>query len=203
MTEVDLALSQISSIRAQLIASTRFLGLAPSSNLLSGILAFVVAAWQSSRPGPLDPLVYIEVWAWFLLATAIIAAVRTSLRARRVHGDTAFGMLGAALQRVLPFAAAGVVISWVVCNFAVESVWLLPGLWQMLIALVGFSMITTLPRGIAWVSGWYFLCGAVVMGLAAQSETFSPWMMGIPFVVGQVFVALVLTWADGERRGCK
>ena len=44
MRDVDLALSELADIRAQLAASTRFQGLAPELNLLMGIAAFVVAA---------------------------------------------------------------------------------------------------------------------------------------------------------------
>jgi uncharacterized membrane protein YuzA (DUF378 family) len=199
MTDLDTALSQISSIRAQLAASTRFMGIAPSSNALSGAMAFLFACWQATQYDALSPLMYVQMWAWFLLCIGVFATVRTSLRARKIHGEMALGMLGSALQKVLPFAAAGIVSSLVICRFASEAIWILPGLWQMLIGVLGFTLITTLPKGIIWASAWYFLSGALVMGLAAKGEFFSPWMMGLPFAFGQALVAVVLNRADTNR----
>ena len=77
---------------------------------------------------------------------------------------------------------------------------MLPGLWQILLALLGFSVLSNLPREMAWVAGWYFCCGAVVLALAGQAGTLSPWMMGVPFAVGQIAVAVILLRADGEGR---
>jgi hypothetical protein len=74
-------------------------------------------------------------------------------------------------------------------------------LWQILIALLGFSVLPSLPRALVWVAGWYFLCGAFVLGFAGWSGTLSPWMMGIPFATGHAAVALVLHRASGARNG--
>jgi hypothetical protein len=110
-------------------------------------------------------------------------------------------MLNSALRLVLPFAAAGSVISFVILRYAQAAVWLLPGLWQVFIALVGFSALSNVPRTLGWVAGWYFLCGAIVLGLAGSSGTLSPWMMGIPLTVGQAAVALILSFPGRENDG--
>lgn len=199
--DIDLALSEVASIRAQLAASTPFLGLAPGFNLLMGILALVVAAVQSFQVQ--DPLGFIAVWAVTIVVSASLAVCEAVARARRLHGRMAHAMLGVALQKGLPFAVAAVVITWTICRFAIESAWMLPGLWQLLLALLGFSVLSNLPREMAWVAGWYFCCATVVLALAGQAGTLSPWMMGIPFAVGQIAVAVILLRADGEGRACE
>jgi len=39
------------------------------------------------------------------------------------------------------------------------------------------------------------------MTFAGSSGTLSPWMMGIPLVIGQAAVALILFMPDGARDG--
>jgi hypothetical protein len=113
----------------------------------------------------------------------------------------AANMLSSALRLVLPFAAAGTVISFVILRYAPATVWMLPGLWQIFIALVGFSALSNVPRMLGWVAVWYLLCGGIVLGLAGSSGTLSPWMMGIPLTVGQAAVALILSLPGRERDG--
>lgn len=201
MKDVDLALTQISTIRAQLAASTRFLGLAPEFNLLMGVFAVLIAAAQSFRPEVLanDNLTFIAVWAVVLVASFGVAVVEAIVRARRLHAGMASAMLSAALLKVMPFKIAACVITWAICMFARDSAWLIPGVWQILIGLLGFSVISSLPRQIIWVAGWYVFCGAVVLAWAGSSGTLSPWMMGIPFGIGQIAVAFILNQANGAN----
>lgn len=200
MRDVDLALSQISNIRAQVAASTRFQGIAPGFSLLSGVLAFIVATIQSVQPQALvqESLGFIAVWAGVLVISSCIVAFEATSRVRRLHGRMSHAMLSTALQKVLPFAIAAAVITWAVCTFSLESAWLLPGLWLMLIGLLGFSALANLPREMGWPAIWYFVCGAVVLALAGASGALSPWMMGIPMSVGQVIVTLILSRASRE-----
>lgn len=198
MRDVDLALSELADIRAQLAASTRFQGLAPELNLLMGIAAFVVAAAQGFRAS--DAAGFVAVWGAVIAACGAIAVLEGVSRARRLHGGMARAMLGVALQKALPFAVAGLVVTWTVCTFAMESAWMLPGLWQILLGLLGFAALANLPREIAWVAGWYLCCGAVVLALAGEARVLSPWMMGIPLGVGQLAVAAILLRADAEGR---
>lgn len=200
MKEVDSALSQISRIRAHVAESTRFMGIAPGLNVLAALFAFLVSGVQSLYPQALvqSQHIYIAVWAAVILATSAVAVMEAVARSRRLHAGMASTMLHVILQKVLPFFAAGVVLTWVIGTFATASIWLLPGLWQMLIALLGFSLLASLPRGILWAAVWYFVCGALVLGLAGRSGALSPWMMGIPFGGGQLIVALILRSANQE-----
>ncbi|TAL03742.1 MAG: hypothetical protein EPO08_03375 [Rhodospirillaceae bacterium] len=200
MNDVERALAQISDIRAQLAASTRFRGFAPEAMALTGALSFAAATAQTLWPETLaqDTLRYIAVWSGVMIASTIIVAIEAISRSRALDGRMAGGVLGATLRQVLPIAAAGAVITFMICKFSLGSAWMFPGLWQILIALVGFSVISNLPHAIIWAAGWYFLCGTIVLGLAGRTGTLSPWMMGAPLAIGQAMVAFILHRASGD-----
>jgi len=201
MNDVDNALSQIADIQAQLAASTRFRGFGPEAMLLAGLLTLLAAVAQTIWPESLasDPIRYVIFWAAIIAGGAVIICTEAVSRSRWLHGRMADAMLGATLRQVLPFAATQAIVAFVVCQFAPDSAWIVPGLWQILIALVGFSAVPNLPRSIAWAAAWFFLCGTVVLILAGSGKVLSPWMMGIPFAVGHALIALVLHRAGGEK----
>jgi hypothetical protein len=203
VTDIDRALSEIADIRAQLAASTRFRGIAPEASGLVSVLSLAVAAAQTIWPDSFAPDAshYVVVWAAVLVASGVIAAIEAVSRARRLHGRMASAMLGMALREVLPFVVAELVITVVICTFSPTNLWILPGLWLLLVGLFGFSALHSLPREMGWVAGWYFLCGTTVLALSAVSATLTPWMMGIPLGIGQASVALVFHRASGERDG--
>lgn len=201
MNDIQRALSQIADIRAQVAASNRFRGIAPGANVFMGLLSLAVANAQAIWPETLarDPLRYVAVWAGVAILFTLIAATEAISRARRLHAGMADAMLGSALLQLLPFAAAGLLITVVLCSFAPGSAWMLPGLWQILIGLLGFSALPSLPPAMAWAAGWFFLCGSAVLALAGWTGTLSPWMMGVPLAVGQISVAFILYRASGEH----
>ncbi len=203
MNDVDRALSQIADIKAHLAASTQFRGIAPGLSAFASALAVGAAAAQTIWPQTLarDPLDYITVWAGVILVSFGVVTADAISRSRRLHGPMADAMLGAALRTILPFGAAGIVITAAICTFALESVWLLPGVWLILIGLLGMSALSSLPRSIVWAAAWYFLSGAVVLWLAGPSGVLTPWMMGVPLTVGQAIVALILHHGDEEIHG--
>src|ERR1700744_2183081 len=99
--------------------------------------------------------------------------------------------------RFHPSASAGVLLAVVLWKFAPESLWLLPGLGQILVSLGVFASVRSLPRSVALAGAWYFVAGFVVLLLASQSHTLSPWTMGLPFVIGQSLMATILYFAPG------
>jgi hypothetical protein len=119
-------------------------------------------------------------------------------RSRRHHSGLADAMIHQAVEQFLPSAMAGVLLAFVLWKFAPESLWLLPGLWQVLVSLGVFASVRTLPRTVALGGAWYFIAGFVVLVLASQSHTLSPWTMGLPFVIGQLLMATILYFASGE-----
>ena len=56
----------------------------------------------------------------------------------------------------------------------------------------------SLPRTVALAGAWYVAAGVVVLALSSQTQTLSPWTMGLPFVIGQLLLAAILHFAFGD-----
>ncbi len=96
-----------------------------------------------------------------------------------------------AVEQFLPAMLAGTLITVVLVHYAPTTVWMLPGLWQVLFALGIFSSCRFLPRTIVATGAWYLLTGLACLSLGDE-RALSPWAMGIPYVVGQMTVAAIL-----------
>lgn len=202
MTELERAIADVAFIQQRLAASTRFDGLAPHAMAATGLLALMAAAAQTIWPRLADsPYTYVVVWSAVALAAVALIGGEALQRSHRLHGSMADTMIASTLRLLLPFIGAGVAVALVLLRLAPASSWLLPGLWQLLIALAGFSAVSTLPRAIVWPAGWYFASGVTVLAWAATTGTLDPWMMGLPFGLGQLTVALVLHRAMRGGRG--
>ncbi len=202
MPDLDRALSELAFIQDRFAASTRFRGLAPLAVASTGVLALALAAGQPVAPDRFGAtgVPYVIAWVAAAAIAAGLVAVETLERARRLHGGLADLLIAGTLRLLLPFGAAGAVVTLVIARTAPDAIWILPGLWQLLIALIGFVSVSTLPPGVVWPAGWYFACGSVTLLLAGRSGAPTPWMMGVPFGVGQVLVAVILHRA-GQRSG--
>lgn len=201
MTDVEHALSQLASIRTQMAASVRFRGLAPEAVAGTGILALVAACLQTAWPAQFagDPVSFTLLWVVVGATAAAAIAIEAIGRSHRLHGGMAELMMGSTLRLFVPFGVVGAVLTLVLLYTAPEISWLLPGMWQMLIALLGFTAaVTNLPRLVAWGGVWYLLCATTVLVLAGQDHMATPWMMGLPFGGGQLLIALLLKRASED-----
>jgi hypothetical protein len=120
-------------------------------------------------------------------------------RSRRHHSGLADAMIHQAVEQFLPAGVAGVLLAVVMWKFASETLWLLPGLWQILVSLGIFASVRSLPRTVALAGAWYFISGFAVVVLASRTHTLSPWTMGLPFVIGQSVMAGILYFASGDH----
>ena len=188
MTNPDRALQDIAAIRAQIAASQLFRGFGPMVVGLSGCLAIVAAFWQSWHP-EVDYFIFWGVLA--VLCVAMIGVEMVALSPRH-HAHLALPMLRATLGKFLPVGCAGASIGAVVYGFAPETAWILPGLWQILIAIGLFAAAPNLPPLMRLAAVWYFLTGLATMIAASGGGPLSPWAMGLPFGLGQILVALCL-----------
>ncbi len=200
MRDVERALSDIANIRNQLAAGTMFRGFGPAVIAVTGILAVITAGAQSIWPLAFaaDPLIYLACWIGTAAISACLIGAEMLARSRRHHGGLADAMLIQAIHQFLPAGLAGAAVALVLVGFAPAAVWLLPGLWQILIALGIFASMRTLPRPIALVGGWYFATGIGVLIVASAGTGLSPWIMGVPFAGGQFLMAGILHLASGE-----
>lgn len=200
MTDLNKALADISNIRSQLAAGMLFQGFGPAVMATTGVLAIAAAAAQTLWPSRVasTPEAYLAVWIGIATAAALLVGAEMIARSRRRHSGLSTLMIVNALEQFMPAGVAGAAVAAVLLKFAPENLWMLPGLWQIFVALGVFSALRSLPRAVVLVAFWYFLTGAAVLIAASQDLTLAPWMMGLPFGGGQLLAALVLYSAQGE-----
>lgn len=199
MDDLDRALEQIGSIRRQVARSTEFRGYGPATLAATGILAIAAAGVQARWLQYAERHIpaYLGIWITTAVLSAALIGVHTCMRVRRVHSGMADAMLRIAVEQFLPSAAAGALITFVLVHDAPESLWMLPGLWQVTFSLGVFSSCRFLPRPMAAAGLWYLLTGLFCLSLA-DARAFSPWAMGIPYGAGQLLVAGILLFNKRE-----
>jgi hypothetical protein len=201
MRDLDKALADILTIRSQIAAGTAFRGYGPAAvaatsgvALLTAVLQFL---WLDDPTG--RPLVFFLGWAAAALLSGAMIWIEMLARSRRHHSGLADAMIHQAIEQFLPAAVAGVLLAVMLWKFAPETLWMLPGLWQVLVSLGVFASVRSLPRTVAFAGAWYFVAGFTSVLLASQSHTLSPWIMGLPFVIGQLLMAALLHFASGDN----
>ena len=203
MRDLDKALDDILEIRSQLAAGTAFRGYGPATMATTGGIALLTAILQWGwLPDPTaQPLIFFASWAAAAGLSAVLIWVEMRARSHRHHSGLADAMIYQAVEQSLPAGVAGVLLTFMLWKFAPEALWMLPGLWQLLVSLGIFASVRSLPRSVALAGAWYFVTGFTVLLLASQSHALSPWTMGLPFAAGQCLMAALLHFASGEEDG--
>ncbi len=199
MRELHKALADIGDIRQQLAARTLFCGFGPPTVAATGLLALVTAAAQSLWLDDFghEPLLFLGGWVVTAIVSAAVIGIEALTRSRRHHSSLADAMILNAIEHFLPAGVAGAAIALVLMRFAPETLWILPGLWQVLVSLGIFASVRFLPRTVVLAGAWYFVAGIAVLMLSSDAQAPSPWAMGIPFGVGQMLLAGILHLASG------
>ena len=200
MPEVREALSEIQSIRGYLARCIEFRGYGPTTLAMTGALAIVAASLQESWIGSRghDTARYLDLWIGTAALSLTLILIETVARARRIHSPFAMQMMHTALEQFLPVIVAGMLLTVVIVRSAPQSLWMLPGLWQVLFSLGVFASCRFLPRATYWIGIWYLAAGLSCLALGEGDWAFSPWEMGIPFGIGQLLVAAVLQFGYRE-----
>lgn len=201
MINLNDALAEINTIRTEIARSTEFRGYGPASVATSGFIALVVAAFQTYwiKDSNHDFRAFFGIWIATAALSLTLTGIETVLRSRRVHTSLANEMIYNAAEQFLPALAAGLMLSVVMIGFAPRTVWMLPGLWQVIFSLGVFASCRFLPRQMFLVGMWYLATGLICIAVGREDASFSPWSMGIPFGIGQLLVAVVLKF--GYRGG--
>jgi hypothetical protein len=200
MRDLDKALADILTIRNQIAAGTAFRGYGPATIALTGVLALATSTLQFlwlDNP-TIHPLTFFAGWTVTAIISAGMVWVEMQARSRRHHSGLADAMIQQAIEQFLPAGAAGVMLAIMLGKFAPESLWMLPGLWQVLVSLGVFASARSLPRTIVFVGAWYFVAGFLMLVVGSHNHVLSPWTMGLPFVIGQLLMAMILFLASGE-----
>jgi len=194
ITDLNKALSEISAIRGQIARGAEFRGYGPATLTATGMLALLAALAQAHWvPTPRRAMVsYLGIWVPTAALSLLIIAVETITRARRLHTGLAAQMIRSAAEQFLPAIVAGLLLTVVLLRYAPESLWMLPGLWQIVFSLGVFASCRFLPRPMFAAGIWYLCCGLMCLALGTGASALAPWTMGVPFGVGQLLVAAVL-----------
>jgi len=188
------ALAEIEAIRGHMARAMEFRGYGAATLAATGGLALVAAAVQSHwlKSPALNIEAYLAIWMVTAVVSVIIISIETITRTRRIHSDLASEMIHSAVEHFLPALVAGLLLTVVMVCYAPSSVWMLPGLWQVIFSLGVFSSCQFLPRPMFAVGVWYLAAGLTCLALGGGEWAFSPWLMGVPFGIGQLLVAAVL-----------
>src|ERR1700737_4697152 len=195
MEELDRALADITAIRSQLARGTEFRGYGPMTVAATGFVAVGAAGIQALwLPDPAGDLFdYVAIWVATAAISILLIGIEMVARSRRIHSGLADAMIHAATEQFIPAGVAGALLTFVLFRFAPQSLWMLPGLWQIVFSLGVFASCRSLPRPMITVAVWYLIAGLVSLALASETQSISPWAMGLPFGVGQ-FLAAFLLW---------
>jgi hypothetical protein len=101
-------------------------------------------------------------------------------------------MVQSAAEQLLPAAVAGGLLTIVLVHYAPQSLWMLPGLWQIVLSLGVFAACRMLPAPLFAVGVWYLGTGLACLAFASDAHALSPWAMGLPFGVGQLLAAALI-----------
>src|SRR5262245_10711923 len=201
MRDLDRALADITAIRSQIARGAEFRGYGPVTVAATGIMALGAAAIQTVwLPKPAaNVFAYLVLWLATATSSVVLIGVEMVARTRRLHSGLADEMIHAATEQFIPAGVAGGLLTVVLYRFAPQSLWMLPGLWQIVFSLGFFASCRTLPRPMFAVGAWYLAAGLANIALASGAYAFSPWAMAVPFGVGQLLMAGLLYYSGGKN----
>ncbi len=190
------ALDQIGAIRSQMAASAVFRGYRCTSTLFSAFVAVATAVVQSLLIPDARNHVDAYLALWFSSGGMCLAimAVGLIIRYRRSDSPLDRALCFTAAKQFLPCLIAGGLITYVLADAAWSSIWIVPGLWSIFFGMGILASRPLLPTGTTFVGAFYLLCGLVSIEYSHHVQAFSPWVMAIPFGVGQSMAAGILYW---------
>ncbi len=203
--ELHEALSQITEIRQHLARTEVFRGYRALPIAFSGLLALVTAGVQALwLAEPMDNIpLYLTLW----LGAAVLSLLATGIEMvwhLRHHGTSLDReKTRLALEQFGPSIAAGGLLTLVLVRQASDSLWMLPGLWNLLFSLGIFASWRLLPKAVLGVGAFYFMAGLFCLSWAQGENALCPWAMGVPFGIGQIATAIILYWSLERRHGEK
>ena len=135
---------------------------------------------------------YLALWIGAAVVSGSAAGLEMMVRARNASSPMTREMTWLALEQFCPSIVAGALLTIVLVRAVPESLWMLPGLWQIVFSLGIFASCRLLPRATFWVAVFYLVAGLAVLALARGDAALSPWAMALPFGAGQFLAAAVL-----------
>jgi hypothetical protein len=192
--ELREALTQITEIRLQLARTEVFRGYRAMPVAFSGGVALLAAVIQAVTIA--DPMLqigpYLALWIGAAVVSGLAAGLEMIVRARNATSPLTRELTWLALEQFCPCLLAGALLTVVLVRAAPASLWMLPGLWQIVYSLGIFASCRLLPRATFWVAVFYLGTGLAILAVGPGDAALSPWTMGLPFGAGQLLAAAVL-----------
>jgi hypothetical protein len=196
--DLDHAVNQIDAIWQQVSHSSTFRGYRARSVAATGLLgisaAFAQAIWLPNPTNNIDAY----LWLWITVASLSSLGVLIELSLRYYRSTSRLSTIRA-IEKFAPCLIVGAVVTWALGEVAVESLWLLPGLWSLLFALGVFASARSVAPGVTFVGVYYTIAGICCLLWARGEHAFSPWAMAAAFGGGQLLMAVIL-YVQLERR---
>jgi hypothetical protein len=190
------ALSQISEIRQQMADAQVFRGYRAATTAFTALVAVAAALAQAQWVAEPTRHVhtYLGLWCAAALLNVAVVGAEMIVRCRRAGSPLQTQITRVVADQFVPSLVAGGLLTLVVAQFALDCLWMLPGLWAVLFSLGIFASRRFLPRSIAIAGGYYLLAGLYCLTLERGTKALSPWTMGTVFGAGQLLTALILYW---------
>jgi hypothetical protein len=192
--ELHEALTQITEIRLQMARTEVFRGFRAIPAAFSGAVAIAAAMAQMVLIQDAEQQIHVYLWLWIgaAVVSVLSAVLEMAIRARNASSPLTREITSLAMEQFIPSVVAGALMTLVLVRSAPHTVWMLPGLWQVLYSLGIFASCRLLPRAMFGVAVFYLFTGLTTLAVAQGGRVLNPWAMGIPFGVGQLLAAAVL-----------
>lgn len=193
------AIDQLDVIRSQLARTERLRCLRAVPVAFSALAALAAAAVQGlclAEPKA-EPARYLGLWVGTAAVSATAAAIEIAFRLRRSPAALANATTWLAFQQFAPVLFAGAVLTAFVASQLADRLWVLPGLWQMLYGLGVLAVWRFLPRATFFVGAFFLLAGTGTLWLGENA--LQPWVMGVPFAMGQLALGAILHRFESEE----
>jgi hypothetical protein len=192
--ELHDALTQISEIRQRVAQTEVFRGYRAVPVAFSGLLAIAMAALQTVLlPDPASNLTaFFGLWVGAAFVSMLATGLEIYIHHLHARLPVARQLTWLALWQFAPCVVAGALMLLVILAYAPDVAWILPGLLAMLFSMGIFASYRLLPKPTYWVAIFYMIAGTMLLTL--HDAALTPWAMGLPFGIGQLFSATVLYW---------
>ena len=181
--ELHEALTQITEIRLQMARTEVFRGYpgAPGGVLGGrggGGGAGPGGHWSRTRSSRSS--VYLSLWIGAAVVSVMSAVLEMAIRARNASSPLTRELTSLAMEQFIPCLVAGALMTLVLVRSAPQSLWMLPGLWQVLYSLGIFASCRLLPRPMFGVAVFYLLTGLTTLAVAQGDRRTRPLGHGPP-----------------------
>ena len=193
--ELQEALVQIDTIRAQVSRTEIFRGYRAATVAGTGILGLAAAAVQPIWVPQADqhPRAFVDLWVSSRCQFAPrCARVNRELVSPRIALGSAADAAGDRAIPALPRSGRTDDLGPV--ELRDRGAGPSPGLWAIIFGLGMFAAARQLPPAIRVVAFYYLVAGVSCFVWARGDAAFSPWAMAGTFGVGQLLAAAVLYW---------